>query len=52
MVIMHVSYVGLMEHSGWITGKIYVRLFSPVKDFLFSRLSLNMFWCFLALVDW
>ena len=51
MVIMHARCKG---HSREITGKIYVRLFFPVRVVLFSWDSGKRFWEFgiLALVDW
>ena len=33
MVLVHVWYVGLMEHSGEIADKIHARLFSPARVF-------------------
>ena len=38
MVLVHVWYVGLMEHSGEIAGKIHARLFHQV-EFVFLKWS-------------
>ena len=54
MVMMHVWFIGLLEHFGEIAGKNNVRPFSPLRDFLFSWNSRERFWglIFCIFLDW